>query len=345
MSIKILNTETELNSFPISQSIVLLSSERLEETKFKDNIILFRLQKENKLISLAENYSYNLGYLRETFDRVDLNFKSEDTPEGFKITCTPVKYLNVDSLFCLYISSNLPSKLINVEKLNSVSNSKISVNIKDNFNLRSTFTLKIEDTSYITNNKNIVRATFDGVTRTLDVRTNNTILSNNVEIKLEDTIYGKGEEFIITIDPFSTVTEDLITHINTVNSKTINPISKEEASTKISNATVLDFYQKMNTAPVEKVIKSVPKYLDNNIFTIKLPDGYTIDKESPELKTSVSLAFNNFLLKNVNLYNDDLKYIVTVYVDEFENEVIFEVLYSDDSEQTEKVVINLEQLV
>ena len=65
MAITILNTTAELNSFPISQSIKLSSTELLEEAVFADNIILFRLQSENQLISLSEPYSYNLGYLKE----------------------------------------------------------------------------------------------------------------------------------------------------------------------------------------------------------------------------------------------------------------------------------------
>ena len=77
MAITILNTTAELNSFPISQSIKLSSTELLEEAVFADNIILFRLQSENQLISLSEPYSYNLGYLKETFDRTEMNFKVE----------------------------------------------------------------------------------------------------------------------------------------------------------------------------------------------------------------------------------------------------------------------------
>lgn len=344
MSIKILNNESELNSFPSSQSIILLSDTRLEEATFANNIILFRLQSEHNLISLAEPYSYSLGYLKETFDRAELSFKSEETPEGYKITCTPTKKLNLDSRYCLYISSELSNKVISVEKRNSVSASNISVSIKDNFNLRSTFTLKIEETSYIVSNKNIVRASLDGVVRTLDVRTSNKIIFNDLEITLEDTIYAKGEEFIITIDPYSKVTEDLVTYINTVNSGTINPIPKSEASTKISNASVLEFYSKLSNNKPEVITKSVPKYLDTNIFSIKLPEGYILDTTSNDLKVSVSLAFNNYLLKNLKLYEDNNKYKVIVYVDEFEGEVIFELLYSDDKEQSEKVIVDLSNI-
>lgn len=344
MTIKLLNTETELNSFPSSQSIFLLSSEELEETSFKDNIILFRLQSESQLISLSEPYSYNLGYLKETFDRVEMDFTTEVVTEGFKITCKPHKLLNLDSTYCLYISDTLSSKYLTVSKLNSKSKSNISVKLKDNFNLKSTFSLKIEDTSYIINDKNIVRLTFDGKTQTIDVRTKNVLLSNNVEITLEDTIYVKDEEFIIEIDPKSRATEDLQQYIYTVNSSSIAPIPKEEASTKISNLDVLNFYNTLNNNKPQTVEKSIPKYLDHNVFSVKLPDGYTVDTSSTLLKSSINVAFNNYMLQSLNLYKDTLKYVVNVYLDEFENELIFEINYSQDENQTDKVIINLDGL-
>lgn len=344
MTIKLLNTETELNSFPSSQSIFLLSSEELEETSFKDNIVLFRLQNETQLVSLAEPYSYNLGFLKETFDRVELNFNTEVISEGFKITCKPVNLLNLDSTYCLYISDTLSSKYLTVSKLNSKSNSNISVKLKDNFNLRSTFNLKIEDTSYIVNNKNIVRITFDGRTQTIDVRSKNVILSNNVEITLEDTIYVKDEEFTIVVDPANSVTEDLQQYIYTVNSASISPIPKEEVSTKISNVDILNFYNTLNNTKPKTIEKGIPKYLNHNVFSVKLPEGYTVDVNNTSLKASINIAFNNYMLQSLNLYKESLKYIVNVYLDEFENELIFEINYSEDAEQTEKVVINLEGL-
>ena len=143
MAITILNTTAELNSFPISQSIKLSSTELLEEAVFADNIILFRLQSENQLISLSEPYSYNLGYLKETFDRTEMNFKVETSDVGFTISCTPKKLLNLDSTYCLYVSNRLGSKFLNITKSNSKSQSDITVNLKDNFTVNHFYTCLI----------------------------------------------------------------------------------------------------------------------------------------------------------------------------------------------------------
>lgn len=344
MTIKILNNVDELNLFPSSQSIFLWSDTLLEDTMFIDNIVLFRLQTENQLINLSEPYSYNLGYLRETFDRIPLVFKTEESDGGYKITCTPSKLLNLDSKFLLYISSNLSQKVVNVQKLNSKSSSNISVKLKDNFNVQSSSSLKIEDTSYLVGGKNIVKVNFNGAIQTIDTRTKKVLLSNNVEITLEDTIYVKGEEFIISIDPHASATEDVQCIINTVNSQSIKAIEKDQASTKISNLDILNFYNSVSSTKAKVIEKSIPKYLDHNVFSVKIPEGYRIDISNPEFKNQINIAFNNYMLNSLNLYDKNIKYVVTVVIDDFENEIVFIVEYSDDDNQASKVVFDTSAL-
>ena len=86
MTIKILNQESELASFPITQSLFLISSTTVEESTLDKTVVLFRLQSDNQLISLAEPYSYTLGYIKETFDIVPLSFKVEEESGSYKIT-------------------------------------------------------------------------------------------------------------------------------------------------------------------------------------------------------------------------------------------------------------------
>ncbi len=340
MAITILNTVDELNSFPSSQSIFLTSTDEVEENNISDNIVLFRLQTENQLINLAEPYSYNLGYLKETFDRVELSFKIDKVGSIFNITCTPTKLLNLDSLYCLYISNTLSHKFLDISKINSKSNSNISIKIKDKITQDLSLNLKIEETSYIVNNKNIVKVNVDGRNTTVDVRKNNTILSSGVEIILEDTIYVKDEEFKIDIKPSTSLTEDLQTYIKTVLSSSIKPIPKEEISTSISNSDILNFYNTLNKTTPSLTSKVIPKYLDTNVFSITLPDGYKIDDDKTKVKASINVAFNNYMLSSLGLYDKELKYIVNVILDDFENEIIFEVIYSTDQTQTEQIILN-----
>lgn len=343
MTIKITNSEAELKSFPSSQSIYLLSSEELEPKSFEDNIVLFRLQTENQLINLSEPYSYNLGFIKETFDRVDLNFISTQVNNEYRIECKPKELLNLDSTYCLYINKTLSSKFLTLTKNNSKSSSNINVKLKDNFNVKSQSILKILETSYITGSKNIANLLFDGRAITLDVRSKNKILSNNVEVILEDTIYVKDEEFVIDIDPHTEQEENLLTYIHTVNSKSISPIPKEEAPNRVSNLDIINYYNTLNKTSVVKIDRSIPKYLRSNVFSIKLPEGYKINK-SGDFKASVSLVFNNYLLEQLKLYDSSKKYICIISVDDFDNEVIIEVNYTDDPQQVDTVKFDLSNL-
>lgn len=346
MSITLLNSNIELESFPISQTLKLSSDTELEEQSLLENVLLFRLQTENQLISLAEPYSYNLGYLKESFDIVKLSFKQtkDDATDKYFIECKPDVYLNVDSTYCLYIDKKLSSDFLTITKNNSKSTSFIEVKLKDIFNLKSQSVLKVLETSTLKNNQNLVQLDIDGRLVTLDIRKDNRLLSNNVEIYLQDTVYVKGEEFVIDISPTSEVTDvDLQVYVHTVNSKSIKPIEKEEESTRISNLDILNYYNNINSNKNIEKKKGIPKYLDHNVFSIKLPEGYTLNTSKDFIYT-LTAAFNNYMLEKINLFNSKLKYVCTVYLDDFDNELIFKVDYSNDTLQTETVVFDISNI-
>lgn len=344
MDIKILNQESELQSFPSTQSIFLLSSVELEESNLDTTIVLFRLQTENNSVKLAPPYSYNLGYLKETFDRVELKFNTEVVTEGFKVTCTPTKPLNLDSLYCLYVTDKLSEKIIDVDKTTSKSNSNISVKINADTYYNRTYTLTIDETSNLSNGRNIVKLTLNGVTQTVDIKSRNKLYVGDIEITLQDTVYVKDETFTITVTNSQVSLEDFQYTFKTVASSSITPIEQASSSTKLSNQAILDYYKTLNeNKPVEKSLVT-PKYLALNVFSIKLPEGYELDLADPSFNTSLQVAFNNYLLGNMGLYDKTKKYKVIVFLDEFENELVFETLYGDET-QTSALVIDTSNLV
>lgn len=343
MDIKILNQESELQSFPSTQSIFLLSSVELEESNLDTTIVLFRLQTENNSVKLAPPYSYNLGYLKETFDRVDLKFKTEVVVEGFKVTCTPSKPLNLDSLYCLYVTDKLSEKIIDVEKTSSKSNSNISVKINADTFYNRTYTLFINETSNLSNDRNIVKLTLNGVTQTIDIKSRNKLYVGDIEITLQDTVYVKDESFNITVTNTQVSLEDFQYTFKTVSSSSITPIKQAESSTKLSNQSILDYYKTLNeNKPTEKTVIT-PKYLALNVFSIKLPEGYVLDITDPGLNSNLQVAFNNYLLSNMGLYDKSKKYKVILFLDEFENELVFEIIYGDET-QTSTLIIDTSNL-
>lgn len=342
---QLLNTTEELKSFPSTQSILLYSDIEIDQSFLDLNIILFRLQDESN-VKLAEPYTYSLGYLKETFDKVSMDYKSEPYNNGFKITCTPKQPLNLDSKFCIYISNKLRSNPIQINKVNSQSPSSITVSLKDNDTLNVTsdnnkYVLNILESSSFKFGKNLIKYSINNNDpKQIDARSDsNTIILPNITIQLRDMPYIKGESFEITLsDSTSGVDSDYQYILRTVASKSIKPISALDRSNEISNQAILDFYKKKeaNTPVVPDYV--LPKYIDTNIFAIKIPEGYRIDLDG--IKKQLTIAFNNYLLKSMKLYDPTHKYKVLIHHNSFNNECIFEVLYTDDKTQTDVVVID-----
>lgn len=334
---QLINTKEELTSFPSSQSIYIYSKDAVEESVLKNNIVLFRLQSESN-IKLSEPYSFSLGYLKETFDRSELNFKVEPYEDGYKITCTPQKPLNLDSKYCIYLSNTIKNKAITVDKVVSKSSSTIQANLTDMDNGDKSYTLTIKKTSIFKDGKNLISFTVDDKDYTLDIRTKAVIKLQYADIVFKDVPYIEGESFSIKVYKSSTTGEDYQYQIHTVSSSTIKPIDTKLSSTNISNKSILDFYSTLKENKPAIPLNTIPKYIDSNIFSIKIPDGYKLDISDTNLKSQLSVAFNNYLLKNMKLFKDDHKYKVVLFLDDFNNELIFELLYSEN--QVEKLVID-----
>lgn len=343
MSIKLLNTELELKSFPATQSIKLHSTIKLEETVLKDSIILFRLQTENVLVNLAEPYSYNLGHLKETYDTIPLTFSITKLSDGFEIICTPKQPLPLDSVFNLYIKDDIPSESIVVEKITSKTTSSIVVNPVNKIYSSQTVIVKVVTTSSLKDGKNVTTFSIDGTEISLNLKSKSKYIYKDIEISFLDTIYVKDEEFIIGIEVPLLSDGEYHHYIRTVNSNTITPIETKEASSRLSNKDILDFYKTLSTNTKVTNVITIPKYLSENVFSILLPEDFKLDLSDTSLFIGqLTVAFNNYLLKSIDMYDDSLKYKVLLYKDFMEGrEIIFEVIFSEDVTQVDKVVFDL----
>lgn len=342
MNLTLLNTDAELNSFPSTQNILLESSVKLEESVLKDSIILFRLPTENTLVSLAEPYSYNLGHLKENYDSIDMSFSVEDNNGKYLIRCIPKKPLPLDSVFNLYVKDSIPNESLVIDKVVSKTTSSIDANILGKVVSSQTIVIKILSTSLLKDGKNIVTFLIDNTQVSLNLKATKTYIHNNIEIAFLDTIYIKDEEFMIGVEIPSLTQGEFHRYIRTVNSSTITPIQTEDSSTRLSNKDILEFYKKMQSNSVVEQEVLIPKYLAENVFSLLLPEGFVLDTSDLTLfKAFENVAFNNFLLKSIGLYDDSKKYIIILHKDFFEGrEIIFEVVYSENTTQTEKIVFD-----
>lgn len=335
--LKILNPDIEIASFPITQSFKISSTIPINEDTLENTILLFRMQTKDKLINLAEPYSYTLGYIKESFDVLPLDFKVEPLiPIGYKITCTPKKALNVNAKYCLYVTRNVIDTSSVIDKIVTKSKSSIKVQVTSPTDFID-YTVKITSTSLLTNTSNTVNLTVNNIPYTLNLNNKTSIKLNGIEIYFNNEVYVKDEVFKVTVIAKEVLEEDLQQIFYTTTSTSITPLENIEASTTLSNLDVINFYQELNE-PIVTPLSLLPTYLDVNVFSLKVPEGYVLD--ITDIKADLSIAFNSYSLKNLDLYTDNHKYKVIIYKDDFEDEYIFEVIYSTDLTQVDKVVID-----
>ena len=330
--VKITNQEEELKSLPINQSIYLEIDKLVDTSQLDNHITLFRVIPEKGLISLVEPYSYNIGYIKEKFNTVQLDYTlSELSTELFSLEIKPKKALELDSDYILYISKTFSICNTSVVKESSKTNSSVKI-VPDLPVAPKQITLTITSTSKLTDSTNNITFTINDVAYSLNLKQQKEIKVNGIKFIFTDTVYVLGEKFNITLSNEDRLIEDTLYKLRTAPSSTIKVIDNQKASTSINTQTVLDFYQKVNTIPTTTIQQ--PKYLSPNIFTISLPEGYSLNRDK-EVLINIKEAFNNYLLNNLELYDIKLKYKIYMYQED--SELIIEVIYQETGEDLEVV--------
>lgn len=327
IDIKILNSEKELTSFPITQSLVLSSDTEVDTTLLNDHIILFRTIPEKGLISLVEPYSYTAGYIKDKFTTVGLSFTQVKEDLQYKLTITPTTPLELDSQYILYITKNLIAANATVTKLVSKSAaSTLKVFVKPPIISDSVIKVVVQSTSQITATSNSVVFSIGSQSNIpLNLKQNNTVTINNIKYFFTDTVYVQGEEFEVRLSSTDQqLTEDMLYKFSTAPSNTIQVIKNQESSQTINTQDILSFYNKVEA--IKETLSIIPKYIAPNLFSITLPEGFHLDSNK-EVLLSIKEAFNNYLLVNLELYESDLKYKVYIYQED--SEVYIEVVYNE----------------
>ena len=194
VDITILNSEKELQSFPITQSIILQSKTDLEVTFLSEYIILFRVLPDSPLISLAPPYSYAISHIKERFDTVPLSFTKALSKDGtYRIEVKPNQALQPDSSYMIYLSKDLSTPTTVVTKtVTKSANSTLKAyayppSIERSLDVVALSTSKISSTS------NVVSFQIDSNTFNLDLVANPTITYNNILYTFPNTVYVQGE--------------------------------------------------------------------------------------------------------------------------------------------------------
>ena len=148
--IEIINSEEELKSFPINQSIFLKSNNKIEDSFIKTNIVLIRTLKEHGLLNSSDLYNQNIGYIKNEFDVVPMDISEEKLEDYWKITCNPINPLTPGASYILFIDKNLSEEYAEIIKVPEKSKGPSTLLLKninlDNINkLRSDMFIEAEN--------------------------------------------------------------------------------------------------------------------------------------------------------------------------------------------------------
>ena len=334
IDIKILNSDTELKSFPITQSLKLSSTVELDTTSLNDHIILFRTIPEKGLVSLVEPYSYTVGYIKEKFSTVDLSFFQNKENDIFTIDVKPTKALSLDSDYILYITKDVIANNNTVTKTLSKSNSTLRVSVRPPAITQSSQVV-VKTTSKFVDGNNLTTFIIDSQEMTLNLKQNKYITIGNVTYLFDDVVYVAGETFKVDINSGSEeAVEDILYKFKTAPSDTIKVINNQTPSSSINTQDILNFYSKVNTVKESLVV--IPKYIAPNIFSVELPNGYSLNT-TKGLEVSIREAFNNYLLKDLDLYEQSN---YTLYIYQENQELIVEIIYNDTPDTEHITVLN-----
>lgn len=339
IKLSLLNSEDEVRSFPLTQTILLKSTEELELSGITENISLLREPTEQGLLNTSELYNYNIGYIKETFDLQDVTV-SQVQDEGFyKLLIKPTTILKPSSSYILFIDKNLSSEKVSIVK--TVSKGPSYLELEEYSRLNGDYTIKVVSSSSITSTFNITKFQVTTPTETLRATNVNAKSSTNflefegIKVRVPDKPFGEGEEFQITFkEGSSNLPDNLVVSLYTASTESIKPVEPEDSSHAISNQDILDYYKQKNkvssvgsgldlSAQGWEEKEFYVEYLDSHTFILKLNTLVADDIDLENISFRALPAFNRSDLQQLSLYDRSKEYSITHEVMD-EKTILFE---------------------
>lgn len=337
--LKILNSESELASFPVEGSFQLMFSNLIDEINIKRNLFIIRQKPNQYPVNISQNKVKHIGDINiDYYDIVDYSWTIGSSLSKPVYILKPSEPLLSNNQYSVIVSENLAPKFYELNKTNSIGPSQAFLNI--NYDTISTlidtsptvYRIVITQTSVLSNGAHNIKYTLyvnnieTATNIDLEVKTGSIILGNNVTLTFNPNVpIIINEEFTITLIGFtrSTITLDqkVITYID----EEVFPIPQEEQNKRVSQEDLLNFYElhgfarrlgeptsltpTLNTDEVLGKVEYKTQYPDT--FFIKFDTEISESSITPDaFNISITPAFDNFMLPNMNLYNSDNKYII-----------------------------------
>lgn len=323
--IDILNNEYQLDSLPVGENIEVLFSEQPDLNDVSNHIALVRTESDQDVPNLGDIYVHRLHDSAD-YSTVDLEFTLKADSSGYVLTINPEEFLMPNANYYLIIGQDLTPTHYLINKTTSFGSSEISIETSSNGSGEdAVFSLVVSAMSNLSNGMHTISVDVskDGG----PVATHNLNIKDNNKLELNDTVsalfnpnvpFLVGETFEITTQAFERLGSSKIQSISTfIDSDVIENV--EETSTRISQQNILDFYSNTHwgqevATPEEVVTKPISAYWNYpNILTIVFDKD--IDPASLSIEAfnfDITYAFDNYMLPNMGLFTDEIKYIINV---------------------------------
>lgn len=310
MNVTVLNSAEELKSFPINQVIKIKFEKPVEDSQLKACISLIRNVNQTGLFNISETYNQSIGYIREKFDVEDVLIAGEVVSNSFVVSVKPVKPLSPGFEYTLFVDKSLSAEYIVTEKPVSKSSSTVKVDVSN----KNSFDLKIEILSepLITSTNNIVKVLLKDLIKdtnkqiTLDLKTKNYFIYEDIKITFNSVVYVLGEVFTILGTGYESLSENLFVSIKTSITEDIKPIDPDADYSQITNEDLLNFLKKE-----EKVIDNKIELVNNSKVFVTLGDGLDVSMiDFDRLTFNTREAFGMYTLSSLELYDEKKIYEV-----------------------------------
>lgn len=323
MKIELINTKEELNVFPIDGSLKLSSNEQIEKESFLDSVSLFRLIDDQGLFNFGDKYNQSIGYVREEFTTVDYKF-TEEVKDGKYVYSLKPTLLHPNSNYALFIDKNIGTSAVVIEKINSKSNSTITIKtetvLKDLLNSE----IEVIANPVISATSNIIKLQYSSTLSTkvvlLDLKKQTELKIDGLVYKFKDYPYLLGEKFIFTFKYNEPLSSNLIQLIKTSIHSDTTQIDKDDASSTISTDSILEYYKSKDKVEQEDEDLEPEtyeeelyfyKYIGYNKIRCRLKAGLTVDDiDFDSLEFETNECFDLYTLEQYGYYNPDKNYTV-----------------------------------
>ena len=332
------NSVNQLSALPIGESIFILFDKEPHLQDCKDNITLSRLNDESTWPNVGDPNAHQIAFVKEKYETVAVDLIITSVGSQWQVELAPKEPLYTNAKYFLFINAGIRESFYTLTKPITFSASSVEVTANRNVALTdtSTYDIYITATSSLSSGKLTVRYTLhkDSVVVATNVSIN--ILNTNIQLNDKTSVklnpnqpFINNEKFTVVLNAAELSTDKKYQEVTTLNDADVTK-TEDNPSGRIQYEDIVNFYasygfgKNPTPTPVQAAdVKTTIKYIDNSRVLLTFDKEIKIDSIVPNsFRLTLSEAYGNYLLDQLELYNPNTKYICTFAVADTKNIIL-----------------------